>query len=154
MGARGPAPQPTNIRIMNGNRGHRPLPEGEPTLPLVGELAPPEEMTKGARAVWERTLPLLVEMKVMTAADYDALVVYCYAVELHAMALRGCRRDGLVDRETGRTTPYLKIRKEAEETIKAFGDRFGLNPAFRSRIKAQAAPEKQKSKLAAFLGEG
>jgi hypothetical protein len=52
MGARGPAPTPTRLRIIEGNPSRRPLPTDEPHY-APGIPQRPRGMSEGAKKAWE-----------------------------------------------------------------------------------------------------
>jgi phage terminase small subunit len=65
-------------RELEGNAGHRPLNKKEPR-PSTGEPAMPADLSIKARIIWKQLVPLLLEMKVLTVADSEALAALCTA---------------------------------------------------------------------------
>ena len=141
----GPAPKPTKIKQLEGNRGKRKLNEREPE-PTLG-CTPPDYLSPGARAEWERVYPELAALDLATVVDQAALACWCLAVDALERATRQ-----LVPTEEN-PTPEIQIttsgyeavsgaellRRQAMKDIRAFCQEFGFTPAARSRI---AVPEK------------
>jgi len=144
MGRRGPAPQPTNIRILHGNPGKRPLNGNEPQ-PRRERPSCPRWLTAEARKEWKRVVPELDRLGVLTIVDRAALTTYCQAwaryVEAEAMltqygsVLKSNKSDYI------QVSPYATISKQMALLIKAFCQEFGLTPASRSRISVNKKPE-------------
>lgn len=55
MGKRGPAPKPTALRVLHGDRKDR-INDAEPQ-PAEGEVTAPEELSDDARAIWDQLPP-------------------------------------------------------------------------------------------------
>lgn len=137
MGRRGPAPMPTRLRLLHGDhpeRVNRAEPRPRASLPEC-----PAEVSPAVRDVWSYTMAELEAMKIVTAADRDALLCYCEAVITHreASALLAQTKilvkgalGGLV------RNPALAIQRDAARTMLVFAREFGLTPSARSQIKA------------------
>ena len=78
MGARGPAPTATNLRILEGNPSRRPINQDEPQ-PEPGAVCP-YWATEGARQVWEEVAPILSDCGILTQADTVMFAAWCDAV--------------------------------------------------------------------------
>lgn len=135
MGKRGPAPKPTQLRLLHGDRKDR-INTDEPIARDVLPSAP-ETMAPDVREIWDYTLRELAVMKLASAADRDALICYCEAVATHRKAseilakspvlVKGAL-NGLV------RNPALAIQRDAANTIRALAQEFGLTPSARSGI--------------------
>src|SRR4051812_21548502 len=75
MGERGPAPKPTALRVLEGNRAKRPL-RREPK-PRLGAPECPKELQGEARAEWQRIVPDLDQIGLLARADRAVLMSYC-----------------------------------------------------------------------------
>jgi len=116
----GPPAQPTKLRVMRGNPGRRPLNDREPE-PAASDQQPPSWLSEQARPFWEEFAPVVADMSVLTKADEAALALLC-----EAMA------DYLAARDSGVNS---KINDAFSRALRLM-DRFGLNPAYRSKLKA------------------
>jgi P27 family predicted phage terminase small subunit len=137
MGKRGPAPKPTNLRVLHGDRRDR-INTREPQ-PREALPEPPERMSPGALVIWEYTIEELASMRTITAADRDALACYCEAVATHRRASELLARSDILmkalhgDRLV--RNPLLAVQRDAAYTIRQFAGEFGLTPSARSSIR-------------------
>jgi phage terminase small subunit len=114
MGQRGPAPRPTALKILHGDREDR-INRTEP-VPSDGEVEPPTWLTEGARERFLRLAPDLHRNAGLAWWDNDMFAVYCDLVDDYAMGTRTRRL---------RVAPVLR----------AWAREFGLSPAARSGIR-------------------
>lgn len=153
MGRRGPAPKPTQLRILEGKAGHRPLNDREPVYPV--EVPPrPSFLDAVARTEWKRVVPALERLGLLTSVDRAALAAYCQAysrwrkaeIEIQKHGLTSVTPLGFVQKR-----PEVTIAKEAMALMRAFAAEFGMTPSSRSRVKTgTAAPDP----LEGFLARG
>lgn len=138
MGKRGPAPKPTNMRLLHGDRKDRinfNEPQPRSVLP-----EPPIDMTDDAREVWIYTIKELGPMRIATAADRDALAAYCEAVSLHRRATRLlANSEILIKGQKGNVVrnPAVQMQRDAASTMKAFAAEFGLTPRSRAEFSTR-----------------
>ena len=92
---RGRKPRPTVLKLMEGNPGKRPLNDREPTPPVEMPECP-EFLDARARAEWDRTVPVLAKMGLLTAADRSALAAYCVAYSRWVQAEAQVARFGTI----------------------------------------------------------
>lgn len=143
MGARGPAPKPTNLRILEGNPSRRPIiDEPQPG----GKAKPPRYLRKAARSEWRRLAPTLEAIGLLTKADQAFFAAYCDAVANHAAVSERLDREGMTitDQFGTRKNPLIGVQRNYAETMIRYGGRFGLSPSDRRGIKASAPKEKSK----------
>ena len=76
MGLRGPPPKPTRMRILEGNRGRRPLPANEPQYP-PGVPERPRGMSVGAQKIWGALAGEMAASGVLRTVDALALMQLC-----------------------------------------------------------------------------
>jgi P27 family predicted phage terminase small subunit len=145
MGRRGPAPKPTQLRLLHGDRPAR-INDREPVARDVLP-DPPEGMADDVREVWRYTLRELAAMRIASAADRDSLTCYCEAVITHRKASAILARTPVLVKGALGTmvrNPALAIQRDAAQTIRAYAQEFGLTPSGRSRIvtegRASAEP--------------
>jgi P27 family predicted phage terminase small subunit len=142
----GPAPKPTAIKILEGNRGHRTFRENEPT-PLAGEPTMPKHLDKEARREWRRLVPLLLSMRVLSEADGVALGILCsaYSTMIRAQMMlittsKGTQSPLLIKTPSGyiMTSPLLSLINSQSEIVSKQLQQFGMTPSSRTRIAAAA----------------
>ncbi len=68
MGLRGPAPKPTAVRILEGCRAHRPLPDNEPQYP-VGTPTKPKRISRPAKSVWDELVKEMAPANILRRVD-------------------------------------------------------------------------------------
>lgn len=137
MGKRGPAPKPTALRVLHGDRKDR-INDTEPT-PAEREVTAPEELSDDARAAWDRLAPDLIRVGVLTTWDVPAFVIVCEALARYRAATKLVNGSALlVQGPNGFVkNPALLVQREAEVTFAQYGSRFGLTPSDRSQLKVE-----------------
>lgn len=141
MGKRGPAPRPTTLKLLHGERHKDRINPDEPApRPTLPEL--PDDAPDAVRAVWDDTLRELDAMNLAFAADGPALRCYCEAVVVHRRAsVEVAEHPLLIKGGMGGLVrnPALQVQRDAAATIRAFAQEFGLTPSARSSIRAGKA---------------
>lgn len=140
MGKRGPAPAPTALKLVRGDRKSR-IATSEPQPDDV-EVKPPLGLTPKALTVWRRVAPQLVRQRLVTSWDVDAFAAYCEAVVTHVDATKAVRKHGvLITSDHGGLVknPALQVARDAANTIRALAREFGLTPSARASIGSSSA---------------
>lgn len=145
MGKRGPAPEPTALKVVKGTKSAEAVDE---PVPAAGEVTPPEDLSSDALAVWESLAPDLIAKGVLTPWDVHAFALYCDAVARTDEARRHLDEEGTVveqpvfDRngrqQEGRRTVrslWTQVLSDNRAAVIALGTRFGLTPSERSTLK-------------------
>ena len=153
---RGRKPKPTLFKALEGNPGKRPLNDREPKPRAVVPKCP--DFLKGeARAEWYRSVKVLKDMHLLTAADRSALAAYCTTYARWVEAEEQVKKYGAIvkspDKGFPMKSPYLTIADQALETMRKFMVEFGLTPSSRSRIRIPDDPAAM-DELEAFLEAG
>jgi P27 family predicted phage terminase small subunit len=138
MGKRGPAKEPTALKIVKGTASPEDA-DLEPT-PAPGDLVAPtqdgNELDDEVREVWDYTVAQLEGMGLAHPSDRDALLCYCEAVVAHRKASAAIARSGLLLRtQRGGTymrNPLLVVQRDSAALVRAFAREFGLTPSARS----------------------
>jgi P27 family predicted phage terminase small subunit len=143
MGRRGPAPLPTAIKLLHGERRAQRLNRAEPR-PRRALPRRPADLSAAAQAVWRRVIREVGASGVITAADRDILRAYCEAVARYEYAaitleqsgplVRGARRGELVK------NPLHQIVRDNADLIRLLSRELGLSPAARSGLRAVERP--------------
>ena len=152
MGKRGPPKQPTVLKLLKGNPGHRPINKLEPK-PASDSITPPAWLVKTSLKKWNEILPGLIATGVVTNADVETLARYCTMHEQFLFCLKEIRagRDQIEikDPKTGevvniKSTPAaVNIFKLSAQMLQV-EQHFGMTPSARSGIvanKKQTQPE-------------
>jgi len=146
--------KPTNLKILEGNPGKRPLPKDEPR-PAGGAPACPEWLCSLAKQEWERIAPQLEVLGLLTPVDMVALAGYCefYAefkiarefVHKHGTTYEAWERneagEPIYDDEGRKVLryshkyPQVSVAHQAFQQIRSLCSEFGLTPSARGRIQ-------------------
>lgn len=164
MGKRpGPMPTPSNVVKLRGNPGDLTKAELEereaaedaiPARPLRPQ--PPEHLSPYARECWDRLVPELEHLGLLTVLDGPALEFACdtYAVARYALdEMRARKSDGTPDRRTKRLevtdrdlshsgntkrSPAFAAYMQASAQFRAWCIEFGLSPSARASLRPGA----------------
>lgn len=140
MAKRGRKPKPTALKRLEGNPGKRPLNELEP-LPPISVLRCPNWLMPEARKEWRRLAPALISMGVLSLADAVPFAAYCTAYARWREAEDEITKHGSVYKDANgniRPNPYIAISARQLSEIKSLAAEFGLTPATRTAIIANA----------------
>lgn len=144
MGKRGPRPTPTQLKVLRGNPGCRPLNRNEPAPPVTG-IAMPAYLGPVAAARWAELLPMLQAVKVMTQADVEALARYCDTYEWWLAVRAKLKADGdtypiLNDKGDVKYVaqrPEVSIAHKLAVQMRQLEQDFGLNPSARTSLHVE-----------------
>ncbi len=140
MAVAGNKPKPAALRLLEGNRGHRPIKD---TVKLPPEIPTMPRFLFGPGATeWKRVIKILKTIPgLMTKIDMAALAAYCnnwcivyqctnyinhrggYAKYLRAYIL------------SGSNPRHIQELQKAQKEIRAFCNEFGFTPSSRGRIE-------------------
>ena len=143
---RGRKPLPKHLRLVQGNRGKRPIKadsvEATPSLP-----APPAFLCDDAKAEWARVAPMLYALRLLSELDVAALAAYCdaHATWKHAheainkMAETDPITKGLLTtsaKNNAIRNPLLGIADAAAANMVRYAGEFAMTPIARARLAA------------------
>ena len=143
MGQRGPAPQPTKLRLLRGNPGKRPINKREPN-PEAGEPPCPTWLDANAKKEWTRITKELESLGLLTRCDMAALAGYCVAFARVQECAKVIKKHGATyETETGyfRERPEVGMEQKYLALMKQYLAEFGLSPSSRSRISVPEKPQ-------------
>ncbi len=134
MAAPGRKPKPTGLRLVEGNREHRPINKDEPKpQPVAPDI--PDYLNADARAIWEDLAPRLERMGVLTEIDGLAFSALCIEWAEY-IKLRAVEGEAIQTFESGakQVAPEISVsHKCLTQLLKLFGE-FGLTPSSRTRL--------------------
>lgn len=156
MGARGPKPTPTVLKLINGNPGKRPLNLSDGVNPVIRVPAHPKWLGHHAIKEWRRISAELVELGLIAEIDKASLATYCQTwgdlcdLETAFAAQKRMAKSRNPDSESALVAAYfyktptgfmrdsqlhrkiIELRSELDRYVR----NFGLNPAARARVSA------------------
>lgn len=147
MGARGPQPKPSYLRVVEGNPGGRPFNPLEAKVPLVKELPCPAWFNAPRQRLWKAVCHELASMGGLSSADYQMLVLYVDTLaeterlmqkmqELpdSVMKVRGYDKEGKPFVKGVRSLAWYPQLLNQKRMALIFATHFGQTPSARARI--------------------
>ncbi len=149
--------KPTNLKILMGNPGRRPLPENEPMpMPIVEPPKPPAWMNKDGKAMWARISVELERIGLLTVADLETFAAACHQWGVYVECQKHIKQHGRTHTHTNKAgeanevkRPEVSIGEKALDQYRAFMTEFGLSPASRTRIEVK--PSETESEMEGLL---
>jgi P27 family predicted phage terminase small subunit len=138
MGRRGPPKKPeTEKRLAGTLRRDRATPSTPAVVVPLGAPERPEYLSRAARGAWDRLVPVLLE-RGLSPADWPSLegLVNSYARAREAQADIDERGTLATTGQGLRLNPSVKVAEKAWAEVRAFSERFHLDPASRGRPTA------------------
>jgi P27 family predicted phage terminase small subunit len=138
--------KPTALKILEGNRGRRPLNAREPK-PKPGAPVCPSWLADEAKAEWRRVVPELRRLGLVAVIDRAVLAAYCCSYADLKEAVETIQREGRTLVTTNGNTiqhPAVGQKNKAMVFLKAFSAEFGFSPASRVKIEVPV-PKEEKS---------
>lgn len=146
MGARGPKTRPTVLKILEGNKGKRALPQNEPQPPL-DMPSPPEFLNVYGRQEWDRLADTLYSIGTLTDIDQMSLGAYCMAFARWRQAEEDLERVAQLDASTHGAVlktkegnfiqnPLVGVVNTLRRDMQRLASEFGLSPSARTQIEA------------------
>ena len=161
--------KPTNLKVLEGNPGQRPIPENEPSPQPVCDIPkPPPWMNTDGKKMWKHVAPQLERLGLLTEVDLQALAAACQSWGLYVECERFFRKKNPETGEKyGRTyiytnkeghkneieRPQVKIGQKALEHFRSFMAEFGLTPSSRAKINIKP-PESEEDPMEALINGG
>lgn len=140
---------PTELKILRGNPGKRPIKDDEPE---AGEITtrPPAGLDVVARREWGRMVRKFGRLGVVKETDAEILSLYCQTYSRWRAAEAAIAEDGLaMMTPTGyRLHPCYSVSRDAALMMKSLLLEFGGSPASRTKVSVEKPPEE--SGLAKF----
>ena len=137
MAKTGRKPKPAAVKLLEGNRGRRPI---RPDLPAPAGTPPmPKRLLVEPTAVekWNELVPLLLELGTLTLADAEALATLCEVYAATQACLIELRASGPVMRtDLGgvKPNPAGPLYRSLVALQASLMGEFGLTPTSRTRL--------------------
>jgi P27 family predicted phage terminase small subunit len=140
---RGRKPKPAHLKLVAGNPGRRPIPENQPRPPVAAPGCP-SHLDEVAQVEWQRIVPLLLGMGVLSEVDRAVLAGYCAAYSRWAKAEERLAEHGPIVKAprtgTPMHSPFLAVANAAMAQMAKLAAEFGMTPSSRSRIESNGQP--------------
>jgi P27 family predicted phage terminase small subunit len=143
MARRGRPPTPTALKLIKGNPGKRPV-KAEPKPP-PSKPRRPQWLVGYARQEWDRVVPFLDGLGLLTVVDRTVIAAYCEAAAGLKAASSDLRKRGyLVDSARGDgyqiKNPSNQLLKDYARLVSTYSSMLGLSPGDRVRLSGEARP--------------
>jgi len=138
-------PKPTNLKILEGNPGKRPLNLAEPQPELGAKC--PDWLSARGQTEWQRLAPVLENCGLLTLADQNTLAAYCEAFGNYVQATNEVQElCSLVEHGSHGTKVAAIVNAQriyADQMLK-WGSKLGLSASDRTGIKISDKPKSGK----------
>lgn len=137
MGVVGRPPKPTALKVLQGNPGRRPLPEGEPR-PEIGVPTRPGWLLPEAKREWSRIVPELARLGLLAKIDRALIAAYCQCWARYVEAQKDIDENGYyftTDKGYEGPRPAVQMATKMLEKMSALSAKFGFSPSDRARIR-------------------
>lgn len=127
--------------------------ENEPGM-CEETFVPPDDLTKGALKEWNRVVRLYrqLDRRVLNDLDQSLLASYCESVAIYKDAQKKYKKLPLVDEDSGKENPYLKVMWREGANIAKYAEQLCLSPVGRARMGVLAAKKEiEKDPTAEFF---
>lgn len=135
----GRKPKPTGLRIVEGNREHRPINENEPKpQPVAPKM--PKYVTGRAAKLWREYAPRLERLGILTEIDGMAFAALCIEFGQY-IELRDRGGEPIQEFATGarQVAPEVAVAHKCLDKARALFAEFGLTPSSRARLSIAAS---------------
>ena len=167
MGQRGPAAKPAELKLLEGNRGKRPLAVNLDSTfrPETGMPTIPKGLSPGARKVWKRLGAELLRYNLISVAYSDMFEELCetiadvkdlrHSLRARQNLLRSQGKDPMEAYEQispnghAQQHPRYQILKSERQMMMSLLAKFGLSPAEQANVTTAI-----RAQLQLFEGEG
>lgn len=147
MGDRGPAAKPDSLKQLQGNPGKRPLNKKAPKFDLVTGLPkPPGHLNRYGKHEWNRIIPVLQKVSMLTEADLTSLAAYCQAYGTWVEAEKLKKAMGLTtttDKGNVIQRPEVGIANTSMANMISIAKEFGMTPASRTKVEVEETETQQ-----------
>jgi phage terminase small subunit len=165
MARTGPAAKPVELKLLEGNRGHRAVDLTSTFRPEVGLPSIPVGLSPGARKVWRRLSAELLRYNLMSAIYSDTFEDLCETVADVKTLRRALRSRQALMRSQGKDEseawlamtpnqmpvqhPLFQVLRATRADMLRLLDKFGLNPAEQASVTTAI-----RAQLKLFPGDG
>lgn len=134
---RGRKPKPTELRLIEGNRGRREINANEPKPSVLDDLQAPRWLDRHGRDFWNKHAPILVKLRLLSDLDADLFATACERWSVYRRSVAKLKQSLTHNTEANGTCakPEVAIAKSALDSAKAILSEFGIGPSSRTRAR-------------------
>ena len=139
-----PKPTPTELKLIRGNPGRRPLPKNE-FKPEVKTKIPtaPKYLGQVGKKEWRRVAKHLIPVRLLTDMDLVSLAAYCEQFQIFVECAEKIKGSGLLIKSPNGypiQSPLVTTMQKAQAEMRKWIIEFGMTPSSRTNVKV---PEKK-----------
>jgi P27 family predicted phage terminase small subunit len=123
-------PKPKALRLLEGNPGHRDIPNAPEPVPEFGD--PPEHFDDIARDEWYRVGGELFRLGLLTKIDRKAFEAYCWYFSQWRKTQEKIKR--LEEDNSGGVKQVIWLEQKYADKMLTFMKQFGMTPVSRMKI--------------------
>jgi P27 family predicted phage terminase small subunit len=130
------AKKPTNLKLLEGNPGKRPINKNE-VKPEIAIPKCPSWLDKEAKKEWKRISTQLYHLKLLTHIDLAGLASYCYYYSRWIGAAQNLIGEDeiLISPKGGRyINPRINLISSYNKIMRDYLSKFGLTPSDRANL--------------------
>ncbi len=133
MAVGGRKPKPTELRILEGNKEHRPIKKNPKFKPVCPK--PPKWMDKEAKLEWRRLAKILFSKGLLTEVDLSMFQAYCIWYGKFIDAAKKIKHD-VFETDSGyqASNPLISVANKYFDNMRKIATEFGMTPSSRSRL--------------------
>jgi P27 family predicted phage terminase small subunit len=150
MAIRGRKPKPLALRVLAGE-DCRSAPSPHPRRGIPER---PDYLDAFGREAWDRLIPKLDELGILSEVDSEAIVLYCQAYSRWRLASLDIAKNGVTTMsafDSVKSNPAVAVAVQAERMMASILTEFGMTPSSRSRVKVDTT---SRDALGEFLSKG
>jgi P27 family predicted phage terminase small subunit len=154
----GPAPKPSELKVLEGNLGNRRIPKPPKYAPLTEH--PPEFLPKEGKAEWRRLIAEFKRVDLVQRPDRSALIALCSTWAMYMEAIKDVQERGLIVEGRSRgakvmnRNPSAQVARDALAQLLPLWARFGMTPGDRSRFDLGKGDDKETDPMLELLTGG
>ena len=135
--------KPTVLRVLEGNPGKQPINQNEPK-PDSDIPSYPDWLEDEAKREWDRIVPELHRLGLVTKIDITAIIGYCQSWARYVEAEKYLSdKDSVMVTDSGymQQVPQVGMSQKYLKLCQSFMTEFGLTPSSRGRIQLPGQSE-------------
>lgn len=134
--------KPTKLKVLQGTARKDRMPANEPQpTPIAPEM--PKGLDRYAKQCWQRNVPILERLGLLTEADMEMFISYCQAWSRYCHANKRLKKV-LKEADDIEVIRRAEVSVEkAEHSVRLLANEFGLSPASRSRLSVEVKNDEE-----------
>ena len=157
MNLRGGRAKPTELKVMTGNPGKRPLVERDLRRYKMEPQPAPAFLDEFGKEYWDELMEILYGMGILYRSDIKSIIFLCETWSDFRKACITLEREGRIVESTDKagnlvvkSHPAFQQKSDADRRMRMWLAEFGLTPSSRSRVKDDGSKATEDTKESYF----